>query len=1184
MTIRLHETDRWSQTRRPVLALLGMLLAASVWSGVMLAPAARAAAAASIAITADSPPPPPVPTGQASKYTINFTCSAVVGSTCGANPTITIPLDLTSSNPATPPISGWAYSSSGTISGLIASAKVVGGNYVITLNESALHPGDSDTIDLNVTPPNNITPDGTSWSLTPSFQTTDIPAVTAPKPAIGQATAAAMLAVSKNTNEGGAVYVRGNDVIYNVTASCNPGGDTGNLYLQNGSLVDTLPPGLTFVSASPAPTTAPPVGSSGVITWNYPDPASLPSGCSASGSGTTSYTVTAHIDPTTPENTQLSNGVTLSGTPIGTSTPASTTANRPITAITTPPTPTGGFIYKSGEGPLNIAGHGYDATYAGNWITPINPTPSSNPGAAEGEYHVQISYPASRAYETDLVDPVPCLDTLSGTVYSSNTPSGAISGSGSIDNLCQHPAFNPTVVQVFSASLAAAVSGGWRPIGIRPNGTTFLLTLNGSPGTLVYFEVPAAEVGHVAAIELPRDPSLTDHFMSMNVWGYGDGSLPAGSDLHDIATASAYPVNGAAATTQSYAADLYIEPSEPQLGVFKSFGPLGGAPGGTTALDLQGNISTPAALTDDVVLTDLLPYGLSWHNPVASAGFSVTKAQGGASTSVTGTVSDIANFNNTGRELIRVTFPANAFTPGFDTITAPTNLIELTVPSGAMTYNNTDQLFVKGIANDTRPVCGPGTSSTPSTFESSDPLDLAGDGATNENYCQWAASLTVPPIGGPAFELVKTVQGNLDSAPKYSPGIGEASEAGSGVYTLTWTNTGGKDLTDPVIYDILPYIGDTGVSQGEAGTVRDSQFATSFADVSGSLPSGVAVAYSESTNPCRPEVYPNASNPGCVDDWTTTPPSNLGLVKALRFTATGTYTPSQSFSVGLKVDVPAGYANTVTWNSAASDASYNGSALLPAEPPKVGLTAPAPPLTPKLSTTSSATDVQPGHSFSDAILVDNTGGASGTLDWSLVGPVAPAANGTCTGLDWSGATTVDSGTIAVNGNGTYTTPSSAPTGAGCYTYTQRLSGSSFASPATSPAGSASETVSVLAALKLTKTASVASVDAGRKLQYKIVVANPNGTKVEDVTDCDRLPAGLVFVSASVKTQRREGSFCWTIASIGPDASEEFTITVSALPGARGVLTNNASITGADIETSDASARVRVLPSPPPVTG
>ena len=1205
-----HESMRGTRVRAKVVT--GILVAGVAWfavDGALLTPVATAASA-TIAISADNPPPPPVPSGQSSTYTINFTCSALLGSTCGRNPTITIPLDLTSSNPATPDMSTWAYGASSSISGLVASASVVGESYVIRLNESALHPGDSDTVSVSVTPPNNITPDQTTWSLRPSFQTDQISPVAAPSAAPGAASATAQISVSKTTNDGGAVYVRGNNVVYTIGARCNPASAKGNLYLTDGSLVDTLPSGLTFVSATPAPTSAPAVGSSGTVTWSYPDSASLPSGCSANGAGATTYQLVAEIDPSTPDNTSLTNSVTFSGTPVGTSTPMSTTATRSVTAIATSPSNPGGFAGKSSKGPLNIPGFGYDATYAGHWITPINQRPSSNPGAAEGEYTVTITYPASRAFQTDLADPVPCLDNLSGVTYASNTPSGAINGSGSIDNLCRHPAFDPTVVQVSSASLAAAISSdGWAPVGIRPDGTTFTLTRNGAPGSSAYFGVPSAEVGDVAAIELPRDANLTDVRMSMNVWGYGDASLVGGDVLRDIATGTAYPVSGGGGpVTRSHSADLYIEPRTIQLGVYKAFGTRGAAPGGTTALSLQGTVSTPATLTDNVVLTDLLPYGLSWHNPVSSAPFTLTRSAGGPASTVTGTVQDIANFQSTGRELIRVTFPASAFTPGFDTVTAPTNFVELTVPSGATTYNNTAQLFVAGITDGTSPVCGPGTTSTPSTFESSDPLNLAGDGLTNEDYCQWTASLTVPPSGGPGFTLVKTVQGDLDSTPKYSPGIGDATSPGSGTYALQWSNTGGKTLTNPVVYDILPYIGDTGVSEGQSTTARRSQFAPVFTAISGSLPSGVAVAYSTSTNPCRHEVYANADNPGCVNDWTTTAPGDPSQVRALRFTATGPYTPGQSFTVAFTIRVPAGHINEVAWNSAASDADYNGAALLAAEPPRVGLT--AAPVTPTLSTIASVTNVQAGHSFSDAIVVGNTGGASGTLTWTLLGPVTPAADGTCDNLDWAHAATVATGTLPVSGDGTYTTPTSAPTATGCYGYTAELSGGSLAATVTSAAGAPGETVLVSAAtqvitggpnpapppsvlgsapprgvirLKLTKKASQPVVRAGRRLRFTIDVGNPTGRTARHVTACDRLPAGLVFVSASVRTHLRNGRPCWTIATIAPHRRRVYTMTVRALPGADGRLTNIVTVFGKGIAPRRATATVRVLPLPPPPT-
>lgn len=1067
--------------RRPRSRLLAWALAAAAaWlsgAAAIVTPAADAASA-TIAISADDPPAPAVPTGQSSSYTVNLTCSAVLGSTCGTNPTITIPLQLTSGNPATPSMSTWAYSASSSIPGLIAGASVVGSEYVITLNESALHPGDSDTVDVDVTPPNNITPDGTTWSLTPTFQTDQIAAVTAPDAAPGATSASAQISVSKTTSDGGAVYVRGNNVTYDIVARCNPGGATGNLYLTSGSLVDTLPGGLTFVSATPAATSAPATGSSGAITWSYPTSGSLPNGCAGNSTGVTTYHVVAAIDPATPDNTALTNSVTFSGTPIGTTTPMSTTTTRSITAIaTSPSSPGSAFISKASRGPLNIPGFGYDATYAGRWITPAGTRPSSTPGSAEGEYTVTVIYPASRAFESDVADPVPCLDSLSGVTYSSQRATGAINGAGSIDDLCQHPAFNPTVVEVTAASLPAAITGdGWAPVGIRPDGTTFALTINGTPSGDTGFEVPAADVGHVAAIELPRNANLADLRMSTNVFGYGDASLAGGDALRDIATVTAYPVSGGGSpVTHSQRHDLYIEPRSVQLGVFTAFGTLGAAPAQTTALTLQGTVSTPSTLTHDVVLTDLLPFGLSWQDPVSSAAFNLSSRAGGATTPVTGSVQDIANYAGTGRELIRVTFPAAAFVSGFDTITSPTNFVELTVPSGANTYDNTAQLFVAGIGDATLPACGPGTTSTPATFESSDPLDLDGDGAVDENYCQWAASLTVPPSGGPGFTLAKSVQGDRDPTPKFSPGIGDASPSGSGSYTLHWINTGGKDLTSPVVYDILPYIGDTGVSQGQSATPRGSQFAPVFAGLSGTVPAGVIVAYSTSTNPCRPEVFRNSANPSCVDDWTTTAPSDLSQVRALRLTASATYAPAQSFAVTFTVAVPAGFVNTVAWNSAASDASFNGRALLPAEPPKVGLTAPGPAARPTLSTTASAPDATPGQSVTDAVTIANTGGASGTVSWSLLGPVAPATDGTCTGLDWSGARTAATGTLPVSGDGTYVTGASALSAPGCYGYTDTLTGSSFAADATSGAGTTGETVLVHAATLSTTASAVRSL-------------------------------------------------------------------------------------------------------------
>jgi uncharacterized repeat protein (TIGR01451 family) len=1072
---------------RRLRTLLALLLGSLGLLGAVAAPAALAATGQITIQSNDAPPLPKAhPTGTPSRYTINFECSTVGTQTCGDDPVIRVPFALAAPvDPATPDMDTWLFQTSSSISGLILETEIVGGELVIRLDPTKVNPGDSQTIQLAVTPPNNVTPDRTSWSLDATFETDDLPEVSAPAPALGLAEAEAKISVSKVTDDGSSFIVRGRNVVYNITARCNPSGSTGNLYLTNGSLVDQLPAGLTYVSATPAPTSV----SGQTITWDYPTSADLPSGCSADGGGTQTYQVVASVDPSVADNTELTNEVTFAGLPIGETTEQSTTAPRPIRVIDVPPTIGPGIIGKSAAAPLEVSGAGYVGTYPGDWIPNTSTQPStSNPAAAEGRWTVNVRYPASGAFTTDLIDPMPCqaIESPSGVFHSSAvTGPTSASGSPTVDQHCTNPVFHPTVVRVDAASLNAAIVAGWRPTAILTTGggsTEVPLELVGSgTGTGRYFTVPAANVEQVSAIRLPPTDDLRDASMDLRIWGYADEARQGGDVLHNIASVTAYPTAG---TDDPFtAADddrILIEDAEPQLGAHKAFGGLRSGPGGTTRLNLTATVATAGALSGDVVIADLLPYGLKWTNPTTSVTYNLTNTPGGTATTVTGTVEHLENYESTGRDLIRITFPKAAFGSGFNTLSLPTssNFILLDVPAGATTYNNTVNTFIKGVGRATSPACGPGTTSTASTFESEDPLDLDGDGVTAENNCSYNAALVVPPSGGPAFGLVKSVQGDQDAAPKFSPGVGNAAEGGTGDYVLKWSNIGGETLTDPVIYDILPHIGDTGTTQSQSGTPRGSEFDTEFVQLNGSLPSGVTVAYSTSTNPCRPEVYPNAANPSCVDDWSSTPPADPADVKALRFTASGSYAPADTFSVGFRLRVPVGYVNIVAWNSAASVAKFNGNALLPAEPPKVGITAPTAPVTAVLSTEVSEAAVTPGDAFRDTITLSNTGGASGTIDWKLVGPKPIGSDGTCEAVDWTGAPTVDSGTLPFQGNGDYTTPTSDPTGAGCYSYVVEATSPQFAGPVGHPAGAPNEVVLVRPATIVTEASSIRIAPGG----------------------------------------------------------------------------------------------------------
>jgi hypothetical protein len=220
------------------------------------------------------------PTGSAQIYFISVSCSGNEQNECGPNITVTIPLDTTTTPPMTDP--SWSYSATSVPSTLLTSGPTVSGNsLVMGLSDSVLIDGRTRTVILDVTPPNDVTPNHTSWSLDPSMSGGHITTVTAPSSAKSVATAQPLISVRKVTSNGGSVYLAGHNIPYTIAAACDTA-TPGSLYLSDGSLVDPLPPGTTFVSADNGG-----VFDSGTdtVTWNFPTPASTPKGCAAGAAG-----------------------------------------------------------------------------------------------------------------------------------------------------------------------------------------------------------------------------------------------------------------------------------------------------------------------------------------------------------------------------------------------------------------------------------------------------------------------------------------------------------------------------------------------------------------------------------------------------------------------------------------------------------------------------------------------------------------------------------------------------------------------------------------------------------------------------------------------------------------------------------------------------------------------------------
>ena len=429
----------------------------------------------------------------------------------------------------------------------------------------------------------------------------------------------------------------------------------------------------------------------------------------------------------------------------------------------------------------------------------------------------------------------------------------------------------------------------------------------------------------------------------------------------------------------------------------------------------------------------------------------------------------------------------------------------------------------------------------------------------------------------PAFSVNKSVQGNLDAAPSGAAASANVSPTGgTATYDVTFTNTGQANLTDPVMYDILPAVGDTYATSLAA---RGSQFTVALTGV-GPLPAGVTVYYSTSTNPCRPEVLP--SDPGCVNDWSTTPPAPLSSVTALEFVYTGTIvvaggSGTNSFSIPFSVSTPTTTPGQVAWNTVGTDAYAGGSLIAPAESSRTGLQAEAQPTIVKASSTASYST--PGDTISYTYTVTNgtavTLSAVGVTD-NPVAPAGPLTTGpSCQSLSapagaCSGATT----TLAPGQSALFTatyTVTQADIDHGSVTDTATVN----ADPPTGGAlTNTSNPVSVPAAqsdsLGIAKSLAAGSPDpvtaAAQVLTYQFAVTNTGDTTetAVGVTDTQTPPAGPLTTPPACQSLSSPAGVCsGATTSLAPGQTALFTATytVTQTDVDRGSIADSATATG-----------------------
>jgi large repetitive protein len=426
------------------------------------------------------------------------------------------------------------------------------------------------------------------------------------------------------------------------------------------------------------------------------------------------------------------------------------------------------------------------------------------------------------------------------------------------------------------------------------------------------------------------------------------GSFPAGASVpniyvfymaQDVAVNTlttnklTYSTTSPITGTKTATASVTIEPRpdfsipQPFKDFYKSptaYDYLYGTPksvGDTVWVNLTMQVSSGGQPITDPTLVDLLPLGLTYDGAWQRGGDYL-----GLGAPV---FTRIPNYNGSGRELIKFKWTG---TP--TNIDNTANVLFRTKVTNLSTFPSMSNYLSLYGANSMGCI-------DPNIYVADDGFvldiyDLNGNGSTMDSICQVKATININPSA--AVESGKLARGSLDVDYTRYPATGSTVPGGYADYKIYLKNTGNVPMKNIEIVDILPFIGDKGVIDTLA---RLSDWRPNLAGGI-TAPAGVTVYYSQSANPCRPNLVPSGPV-GCeVPNWTTTLPSDITTVQSLRFDfGTTVLQPNQQFEFTWPMRAPISTLpnGATAWNSLAFSGTRtdNNSPLLPAEPVKVGI-------------------------------------------------------------------------------------------------------------------------------------------------------------------------------------------------------------------------------------------------------
>lgn len=814
----------------------------------------------------------------------------------------------------------------------------------------------------------------------------------------------------------------------------------------------------------------------------------------------------------------------------------------------------------------------YPYAYPGDW----------NGSGVDAQYLINLFTNGTQAgADFEVQDPLPCKTnnatpgTAANPNYSSNAPG----------SLCTDPAFIPTLILAagFAPTAADSITV------IHTDGTTASIPFTAGTGWVIPTSPTVAEIDFPRFAEEGQNTATPQQFF---VEGYAAPDLTTSSAMTNTATATPYLVGSdtplAGAKTSS--ASVLVVAADSPSGTVVAPGIWPRYNGGSTCTEAVGigafggngpqsnYIEIAQAPSQAIYLSYLAPEGANvtvgtsqtfTFTPTDFSSYP-TASGGAAATTTTVDATVTADYNGTGRQLLQWVIPAGTITAAGDYVFGGNTLTVDLGPGCAGTYEND---VTVGYGAPIASCFGPSGLSVPSNGSNA-ALETT-NAPTSTNYCGESQNITVTPIN-PAFSVDKSVQGNLDSTPVTAGGIGNVSpNGGTATYKVTFTNTGSTNLVNPVMYDLLPAVGDTNTTKTDA---RGSEFGVSLTAV-GPVPDGVTVYYSQASNPCRPEVLANASNPGCVNDWSTTAPASLSSVTALEFAYDGTiYVPGgngiTTFAIPYTVSTPADIAGKTAWNTVGTTATpgVGQPALTAAESSRTGLHAQAGLTVVKKASPTTVDHVGQTVTFTFTVSNDTEVALNGVaVDDVQSAPAGALTNGP----------TCPSGSLAAGAaedcTATYTV-TQADLDNGSISDSATASGTPVSgSPLVSAPSTATVTATQTPALTLTKSATPTSVsDAGDEVTYSFLVSNTGNVSV----------SGLAIDEDSFSGTGSLSNVTCPTTTLAPDADTTCTATYSLTQADAdaGSITNAAHATatgagGAPVSSGSSTATVSVNQAP-----